>query len=83
MGIILFEYLSNFLNFEKFNFDLPFIPEDKIHYLSLDNFSWSDFNNKLKKFSEVDLQQIGINGKKWVLKNYSPEKMATLFLSKI
>ena len=72
-----------FLNFEKFNFKLPFIPQDKIHYLALDNFSWSDFNNKLKKFREVDLQQIGINGKKWVLDNYSPEKMATLFLSKI
>ena len=70
-----------FLNFEKFNFNLPFIPKSEEHYLSIDDFSWGKLNNKLKRISINEIQQIGLNGKKWVIKNYSPISLSKYLIS--
>jgi hypothetical protein len=72
-----------FLNFKKFNFILPELPNDSEHYLGLDSFSWSEFNSKLKKYPRIDVSDIGLNGKDWVLRNYSPEVIANRLISKI
>ena len=37
-----------FLNFQKFKFQLLVEPTDEDHYMGINNFSWSAFNNKLK-----------------------------------
>ena len=72
-----------FLNFEKFNFDMPVLPNSGEHYLSIDDFSWINFNKKLKDFSKKDIAEIGKNGKNWVFDNYSPKIMANKLISKI
>ena len=72
-----------FLNFQKFKFQLPVEPTDEDHYMGINNFSWSAFNNKLKKYNEKNIQEIGSNGKKWVFENYSPKPTALRLLSKI
>ena len=72
-----------FLNFNKFKFVLPVIPKDQTHYLSIDSFSWTDFNDKLKGIKKDEIQEIGLNGKKWVADHYSPEQIAKRFLSLI
>ena len=40
-----------FMNFEKFNFNLPFIPKSEEHYLSIDDFSWEKLNKTLQRIS--------------------------------
>jgi hypothetical protein len=72
-----------FLNFNRFNFDLPIIPKNEQHYISIDDFNWSNFNNKIKQIPYDDIRQIGLNGKKWVLDNYSSTKIVDMLLNKI
>ena len=72
-----------FLNFEKFNFVMPQTPKSNFHYLSIDNFNWSDFNKKLKKIPSHEIIEIGQNGKKWIIENYSPKALTEFLLSKI
>ena len=72
-----------FLNFQKFKFQLRIEPTDEDHYMGINNFSWSAFNNKLKKYNEKNIQEIGSNGKKWVLKIITPKPTALRLLSKI
>lgn len=70
-----------FLNFKNFNFILPILPQENFHYLSIDSFSWTDFNNKLKKYNNKEISEIGLNGKNWVINNYSPVKTALRLIS--
>ena len=72
-----------FLHFQKFKFQLPVEPADEDHYMGINNFSWSAFNSKLKKYYEKNIQEIGSNGKKCVFENYSPKPTALRLLSKI
>lgn len=69
------------LNFQKFNFELPVLPNSGEHYISIDDFSWRKFNDKLKQISTKEIQQIGLNGKKWVLDSYSPISISKYLIS--
>jgi hypothetical protein len=70
-----------FLNFEKFNFLLPHMPKENEHYLAIDDYSWSSFEKKLNNISESEIIQIGANGKKWVMENYSPKMISKYLLN--
>lgn len=70
-----------FLNFEKFNFLLPYTPKENEHYLAIDDYSWISFEKKLNNISESEIIQIGANGKKWVMENYSPKMVSKYLLS--
>ena len=72
-----------FLNFKKFNFLLPNFPIENEHYLSIDEYSWKSFDKKLSAMSNAEIKQIGTNGKKWVIKNYSPKMISKYLLSLI
>ena len=62
---------------------MPQTPKNNFHYLSIDNFNWSDFNKKLKEIPSDEIIEIGQNGKKWILENYSPKALTKFLLSKI
>ena len=49
-----------FLNFQKFKFQLPVEPTDEDHYMGINfTFHRPAFNNKLKKYNEKNIQEIG------------------------
>lgn len=68
------------LNFEKWGFALPVNPIDEKHYLGIDKLTHDSFQKKLNKFSPEQIEQIGQEGRKWVLENYSPSAQALRML---
>lgn len=67
------------VDFEKYGLVFPVMPVNGIHYVGIDFDKMDDFN-KLVLEDRIPYTQIGINGRKWVLENYSPEKIAARFL---
>lgn len=66
---------------EKYGAILPVMPKNGKHYIGID---FSDLNNSLKRVEELHkYEEIGFNGRKWVLEHYSPEKIAKRFLNLI
>ena len=57
-----------FLNFQKFKFQLPVEPTDEDHYMGINNFSWSAFNKKLKKYNEKTFKKLDQMAKNGFLK---------------
>ncbi len=67
------------LDFDKYGFELPVMPENWVHYvgLSLDNLK----EDVERIFDERDrLPEIARKGRLWALQHYTPRPVATRFL---
>jgi hypothetical protein len=69
------------LDFEKYGFQLPVMPDNWQHYIGLDLGKLEEDVNKLLSLSESELDEISLNGREWVIENYSPKAVAERFLT--
>ncbi|MBD2295336.1 hypothetical protein H6G06_18125 [Anabaena sphaerica FACHB-251] len=69
------------LDFKKYGFQLPVMPENWQHYIGLDLGKLEEDVDKLLSLSESQLDEISLNGRKWVIENYSPKAVAERVLT--
>ena len=74
--------LTVHLNFAKYGFRLPVLPEPWVHYAPLD---LSDLNGSLQQLMdrEKEWPEIAARGRAWAIQNYAPAPTALHMLSEI
>jgi hypothetical protein len=70
------------VDFEKYGFELPVLPKNWEHYIGIDLDNIQESIDKIAEQPEV-LEKISIQGREWVLQNYSPKAVALRFMEKI
>lgn len=70
------------VDFRKYGFELPVMPENWRHYIGIDLDNISDSAEKIIAHPEL-LEQISKEGKKWAIKNYKPSATAKRFLKTV
>ena len=71
------------LDCDYWNFDLPVQPIEGTHYLGIKDLNLESFVRKLQMTNDEDILQIGRNGRKFVVENYSPKATAERLLKYI
>jgi len=75
------------LDFYKYGFQLPVMPENWKHYIGLDLSKLEEDIERLLSLSELELDEISVNAREWALQHYSPQAVAeralTIGLDKI
>lgn len=71
------------MDFDYWNFVLPVMPENKVHYWGVDGFNFKKSAEELLNLDNESILKIGIAGKKWALQNYSPKATALRFIEMI
>ncbi|MBE9235971.1 hypothetical protein IQ227_07985 [Anabaena aphanizomenioides LEGE 00250] len=64
------------LDFDKYGFLLPVMPENWQHYIGLDLSKLDEDVERLLSLSEQELDEISYNGREWALQYYSPQAVA-------
>jgi hypothetical protein len=70
-------------NYETWNFLLPEMPEDGVHYLGINKTNTNELVERLESLSLSQITNIGTAGKEWAEKHYSPVGMATYLINSI
>lgn len=71
------------LNFESWNFQMPVNPVEGEHYLGISKFDFKEFSDRIEKMSLENIQSVGLKGREWVKKHYSPAAQATRLLDHV
>ncbi len=71
--------LTIHLDFEQYGFELPVMPINWQHYVGLDLASLEQDLERMMD-ERIRLQEIGWNGRQWVIENYSPQAVAKRFV---
>lgn len=67
------------VDFEKYGFDLPVMPENWRHYIGIDLDNVQEAVDRIANEPEI-LQKVATEGRLWVLENYTPLPTALRFL---
>jgi hypothetical protein len=67
------------MDFEDWNFILPVMPENKVHYWGVRRFDFEASAHKLLSLHPDDVLQIAFSGRKWAAEHYSPAAVAKRF----
>jgi hypothetical protein len=59
------------MNFDYWGFVLPVMPVNKKHYWGVSELTFNDLN-ELLNLTKEEIEEIGRNGRKWAIENYSP-----------
>jgi len=70
------------VDFEKYGFHLPVMPENGVHYIGVDLDNMQASVDRILAEPEL-LAKISISGRQWALENYSPITIAQYFLKTI
>jgi len=70
------------LDFEKYHFRLPVMPENWRHYIGIDLDNLEESIDKIAKNPEI-LEKIAVEGRQWAIENYSPVPTAIRFIETI
>jgi hypothetical protein len=70
------------VDFEKYGFVLPVMPENWRHYIGIDLDNMTESIERMVDQPEL-LQRISTEGKAWAIKNYAPKPTALRFLSTV
>ncbi|MDX2003048.1 MAG: hypothetical protein SFW35_11485 [Chitinophagales bacterium] len=68
------------LDLEDWGFQLPVNPVNGKHYIGVHKFNFDDTIALVKSMSKDQIIEIGWEGRKWVMENYSPPATAKRFL---
>jgi hypothetical protein len=71
------------MDFEDWDFVLPVMPVNKVHYWGVKRFQFEQSAEELLALHRDDILQIGENGRKWSLENYGPIAVAERFVNTI
>lgn len=71
------------IDLAEWGFLLPSMPINGLHYIGIKNFNFIELEKCLCSLSNEQLQQISVNGRTWVMDNYSPKAMAKYFLHNV
>ena len=69
------------IDLEYWNFKLPVMPKQGLHYLGIKKLKGNDMERTLSKLSSAKLEKIGNDGREWVTQHYSPKAQAQRILS--
>ncbi len=68
------------MNFEDWNWVLPEMPLEGVHYWGVKRFEFEQSATKLLALSRQEILEIGKKGRSWVSEHYSPVAVAKRFL---
>jgi hypothetical protein len=60
------------MDFEDWGWVMPVMPENKVHYWGVKKMEFEKSAKQLLQLTRDDILQIGINGRNWAKKHYSP-----------
>lgn len=69
------------LNFDYWNFLLPETPIEGKHYIGVEKLDGLTLEKKINSLSKAEIEAIGVSGKEWSKKHYSPEAVANRILN--
>ncbi|MGB5635540.1 MAG: hypothetical protein WBM86_22560, partial [Waterburya sp.] len=70
------------VDFEKYGFELPIMPENWRHYVGIDLDNISESIARIADQPEI-LEHISTEGRVWAIENYSPKAVALRFLETV
>ncbi|MEO0834768.1 MAG: glycosyltransferase family 1 protein [Cyanobacteria bacterium J06642_3] len=70
------------VDFEKYGFELPVMPENWRHYIGIDLDNMSESIDRIIEQPEL-LERISHEGRAWAIENYAPKATALRFLSTV
>ncbi|MGD1875416.1 MAG: glycosyltransferase family 1 protein [Mastigocoleus sp.] len=70
------------IDFEKYGFQLPVMPENWRHYIGIDLDNISASIERIKRQPEL-LEEIALEGRTWAINNYGPQATALRFLKTV
>lgn len=71
------------MNFNDWGWLLPEMPENKVHYWGVNKLNFEESATQLMQLHRDDILQIGLNGRIWAKKHYSPVATTNRLLSLI